>query len=108
MLEPTQASEQGRQPPRLGGLLYHIHRTRLFGPIKQALRGKHCENDEAVKSAVKSWLKEQPIQFYEAGVRALVKRWNVDLDRGGDYVEKLKFNPHKISFNLMHFDVFDN
>ncbi|GFR89044.1 histone-lysine n-methyltransferase [Elysia marginata] len=93
MLEPTQASEQERQSTRLGGPLHHIHRTRLigslyhlFGPMKQGLGGKHYENDEKVKNPVKTRLKEQPVQFYEAGKRALVKRWNVALERGGDYV----------------------
>ncbi|GFR73167.1 histone-lysine N-methyltransferase SETMAR [Elysia marginata] len=37
----------------------------LFGPMKQALRGKHYENDEEVKSAVKTWLKEQRIRYYK-------------------------------------------
>ncbi|GFS18061.1 histone-lysine N-methyltransferase SETMAR [Elysia marginata] len=78
----------------------------LFGPMKQGLRGKHFENDEDVKNAVKTCQKEQPIQFYEAGICALVKRWIVALDRGGDYVEKKKFNSHKISFIFMYFDVF--
>ncbi|GFR83317.1 histone-lysine N-methyltransferase SETMAR [Elysia marginata] len=69
--------------PDLASPDYH-----LFGPMQQALRRKHYENDEEVKSAVRTWLKEQPIQFYEAGIRALVKRWNIALERGGDYVEK--------------------
>ncbi|GFS02414.1 histone-lysine N-methyltransferase SETMAR [Elysia marginata] len=82
MLDPIQASEQGRQWLCLGGLLFHIHLYspdlaplyHLFGPMKPGLRGKHYENDEEVKSAVKTWLKEQPIQFYEAGICTLVKR----------------------------------
>ncbi|GFS26998.1 histone-lysine N-methyltransferase SETMAR [Elysia marginata] len=51
----------------------------LFGTLKQGLRGKHYEDDE-VKNAVKTWLKEQPIQFYEAGIHALVKPWNVSVE----------------------------
>ncbi|GFR65691.1 transposase [Elysia marginata] len=46
----------------------------LFGPMKQGLRDKHFQNDEKVKNAVKTWQKEQPIQFYETGISALVKR----------------------------------
>ncbi|GFR90994.1 histone-lysine N-methyltransferase SETMAR [Elysia marginata] len=46
----------------------------LFGHIKQGLRGKHYENDEGVKNAVKKWLKEQSVHFYKAGIHALVKR----------------------------------
>ncbi|GFR80601.1 transposase [Elysia marginata] len=86
--------------PDLAPCDYH-----LFGPVKKGLRDKHNDNEE-VKSAVKTWLKERPIQFYKAGIRALVKRCNTALERGGDYVEKLKFNHHKVIFILMHFDVF--
>lgn len=32
--------------------------------------------------------KEQPIQFYEGGLHALVKPWNVALERGSDLDEK--------------------
>ncbi|GFS16492.1 histone-lysine N-methyltransferase SETMAR [Elysia marginata] len=46
----------------------------LFGSMKQGLRGKHYENDEELKSPVKTWLKEQPIQFYEAAICPLIKR----------------------------------
>ncbi|GFR66881.1 histone-lysine N-methyltransferase SETMAR [Elysia marginata] len=60
----------------------------LFDPIKQDLRGKHNENDEEVKNVVKMWQKEQPKQPYEAGIRVFVKRWNVALERGGDYIKK--------------------
>ncbi|GFR59857.1 histone-lysine N-methyltransferase SETMAR [Elysia marginata] len=35
---------------------YHLFRSMIKG-----LRGKHYENDEEVKKAVKTWLKEQPI-----------------------------------------------
>ncbi|GFR89886.1 histone-lysine N-methyltransferase SETMAR [Elysia marginata] len=48
--------------PDLAPSDYHF-----FVPMKQGLRCKHNENDEEVKSAVKTWLKEQPIQFYKAG-----------------------------------------
>ncbi|GFR60587.1 histone-lysine N-methyltransferase SETMAR [Elysia marginata] len=44
----------------------------LFGPMKQGLRGKHCETGEELKNALKTWLKEQLIQFYETGIHALV------------------------------------
>ncbi|GFS23598.1 histone-lysine N-methyltransferase SETMAR [Elysia marginata] len=60
----------------------------LFCHMKQGLRGKHYENDEEVKNAVKKWLKEQPRHFYKAGIHAFVKRWNVALERGCDCIEK--------------------
>ena len=60
----------------------------LFGPMKEGLRGKHYPSDEEVKSAVKKWLKEQSREFYEAGIHALIRRWNIAVERNGDYVEK--------------------
>lgn len=60
----------------------------LFGAMKEALRGEHYGNDEEVKSAVRNWLRKQPPEFYEAGIHALIRRWNRAIERGGDYVEK--------------------
>ena len=56
--------------------------------MKERLRGKHCASDEEVKTAVKKWLKEQSTEFYEAGIHALTRRWNIASERNGDYVEK--------------------
>lgn len=53
----------------------------LFGSMKQGLRGKHNKVDEEMENAVKTSLKGQPTHFYEAGIHALVKRWNVILER---------------------------
>ena len=49
---------------------------------------KHYENDEEVKTAVRKWLCEQLLEFYEAGIHALFRIWNSAIERGGDYVEK--------------------
>ena len=49
---------------------------------------QHFDDDNEVKRAVKAWLKDQPKQFYEAVIHALVKRWTVAIERGGDYVGK--------------------
>ena len=42
-----------------------------------------------MKTAVMKWLKEQSIEFYEAGKHALIRKWNITIERNGDYVEKL-------------------
>ena len=60
----------------------------LFGHIKLGLRSKHYASDEEVKTAVMKWLKEQSTEFYEAGIDALIQRWNIDIERNSDYVEK--------------------
>ena len=52
-----------------------------------------------MKTAVK-WLKEQSTEFYEAGIHALIQRWNIAIERNGDYVENLGCDPQRTSFIL--------
>ena len=59
----------------------------LFGPFKESLRRQHFSSDEEVKTAVRKWLKTQPVEFYE-GICALVKRWEKAVFKAGDYIEK--------------------
>ena len=40
------------------------------------------------KTAVMKWLKEQSTEFYVAGMHALIRRWNIAIEKNGDYVEK--------------------
>ena len=47
----------------------------LFGCLKESLREQHFSSDEEVKTAVKKWLKTQPVEFCNEGICALVKRW---------------------------------
>ena len=56
--------------------------------MKESLRGKHYKNNEEVKTSVEKWLCKQSPEFYEAGIHALIRRWNSTIERGGDYVEK--------------------
>ena len=56
--------------------------------MKEGLRDKHYASNEEVKTAVKKWHKEQSTEFYEAGIHALIQRWNIAIERNGDYVEK--------------------
>ena len=69
------------QPP------YSLSDYHLFGAMKEALRGDYYGNDEEVKT-VKNWRREQPAEFYEVEIHALIRRWNVALQRGGGYVER--------------------
>ena len=59
-----------------------------FGPLREGLRGKHYACDGEVKTSVMKWLKEQSTEFYEAGIYALIHRWNITIERNGDIVEK--------------------
>ena len=46
----------------------------LFWPLKESLKGRHFSSDEKVKTAVRKWLKTQPVEFYNEEICALVKR----------------------------------
>ena len=60
----------------------------LFGLIKEGLWGNRYGSDNEVKTAVLYWLRHQPAEVHNTGTHALVHRWTVALERGGDYVEK--------------------
>jgi histone-lysine N-methyltransferase SETMAR len=60
---------------------------RLFGPMKDALRGTRFEDEERVIRAVSTWLREQETSWYREGMHALVSRLRKAVDVDGDYVE---------------------
>ncbi|PSN49663.1 Mariner Mos1 transposase, partial [Blattella germanica] len=60
---------------------------RLFGPLKEAIRGKRYDNDEQVLGDVRTWLRERPVKWYRAGIHALTKTCHKAIDLNGDYVE---------------------
>ena len=60
----------------------------LFGPLKESLRGRHFSSDKEVKTAVRKWLKTQPVEFYNEEICPLVKKWEKAVQKEGDYIEK--------------------
>ena len=60
----------------------------LFGPLKNALRGRRFSTEKDVREAVHKWLHDQTKTFLE-GIRKLVDRWTKRVEKG-DYVEKLR------------------
>ena len=60
----------------------------LFLQLKKHLKGNHYDSDEEVVEAVRQWCREQSPEFFADGIRQLVRRWQLCVDRGGDYVEK--------------------
>ena len=50
---------------------YDFH---LFGPLKEGLQGQYFSSDEEIKTAVGKWLKMQPVELYNEGICALVKK----------------------------------
>ncbi|PNF22656.1 hypothetical protein B7P43_G07101 [Cryptotermes secundus] len=56
----------------------------LFGPLKDALRGRRFSTDE---EAVQKRLRDQTNSFFLEGIRKLVERWTKCIEKEGDYVE---------------------
>jgi hypothetical protein len=60
----------------------------MFGPMKEALRGRRSSSDEEVNGTVQNWLKTEPKTLFSYGIKKLMKRWNRCVEVEGDYVEK--------------------
>ena len=68
------------------------------------MKGNHYGSDEEVVAAVRQWCREQSPEFFADGIRQLVRRWQLCVDRDGDYVEKINMRcvAEVSSFNLMY------
>jgi hypothetical protein len=53
----------------------------LFGPLKDALRGRRFTSDQEVREAVHAWLTAQPKTFFSEGIRKLVQRWTKCIEK---------------------------
>jgi hypothetical protein len=61
----------------------------MFGPMKEALRGRRFSSDEEVTGAVQNWLKKQSKNFFFSdGIRKLMKSWNRCVEVEMNYIEK--------------------
>ena len=58
----------------------------MFGPLKDYLRGQKFEDDDAVKSAVKAWIRQCIPELFENGFISWQNRWQKCVARNGDYV----------------------
>ena len=56
----------------------------LFGTLKESLRRQHLSSDKEMKTAVRKWLKTQPVEFYDEGICAVVKRWETAIRKAAD------------------------
>ena len=60
----------------------------LFGPLKDFLRGQKFNDDDEVKTAVRSWIRQCEADFFAAGFAQWKTRWDKCVARNGDYIEK--------------------
>jgi hypothetical protein len=61
---------------------------RLFGPLKEHLRGQKFADGNEVMEAVQSSLKVTPYNFFLEGIRKLMDRWTKCVAKQGDCMEK--------------------
>lgn len=61
----------------------------LFGPMKDSLRGQKFPDEKSLRSALKTWIKGQPKEWFESGLKKLPERWHKCVITDGDYVEKV-------------------
>ncbi|GFN76069.1 histone-lysine N-methyltransferase SETMAR [Plakobranchus ocellatus] len=60
----------------------------LFPQLKKYLKGHRYDNDEEVIADVHRLCHGHSSEFFAFGLRNLVKRWRLCVDRDGEYVEK--------------------
>lgn len=60
----------------------------LFPELKRHLGGKRFENEDELKREVEQWLTEMAAEWYDAGLKKLLPRYQKCLEKDGDYVEK--------------------
>lgn len=60
----------------------------LFGPLKDNLKGQKFDDDEAVKVAVRAWVRQCSPEFFTSGFDNWRNRWSKCVARHGGYVEK--------------------
>lgn len=49
--------------------------------------GTKSGGDEEVKTGVRKWLHQQPVEFYEARIYTFIHRCNTAVERRGEYVK---------------------
>ena len=60
----------------------------LFPQLKQHLGGRRFANEENLKEEVQTWLTSLAAEWYDAGLKKLLPRYQKCFEIQGDYVEK--------------------
>ena len=68
----------------------------LFPVMKKPLRGRKFSDLDNLKTEIKRWCRNQPTEFYAAGLRKLQERYDKCVRLQGNYIEKCDF---KIDFD---------
>jgi hypothetical protein len=66
------------------------HQIPLFGPLKDALRGRRFADDDEMKHSVRQELQGFGKKFYATGIERLMqRRKETCVDNEGDFVEEI-------------------
>jgi hypothetical protein len=57
---------------------------RLFGPVRDALRGRHFVDDNELKQSFRDELQSGGRAFYSTGIQRLTQHWQKFVENGGD------------------------
>jgi hypothetical protein len=60
----------------------------IFGPLRDALRGRRFADDDELKHSVRDELRRFGKVSYTTGIQRLTQRWNMCVDNEGEFVEK--------------------
>jgi len=60
----------------------------LFRSLKNYLRDRRFQNRADVENEVATFLGSQPMEFYYRGLKNLAKRWQIVIDKNGEYIVK--------------------
>jgi histone-lysine N-methyltransferase SETMAR len=58
----------------------------LFRSLQHFLNGKIFNNIEDIKIALSGYFASKPPEFYEMGIRKLPERWDIVVEKDGDYI----------------------
>jgi hypothetical protein len=61
---------------------------RLFGPVKDALRGRHFADDNELAQSFRDVLRSRGREFYNPGIQRLAQNLKKCVENDGNFVEK--------------------
>lgn len=69
--------------------------TSTFLKMKERLKCQHFNSEDEMKTAIRRWCREKPLDFFFNCFVWLAIRWRTCMERGGDYIEKLTVHYHR-------------
>ena len=67
--------------PKLSPCNFHV-----FGPLKEALKGRRFTDNDKVQETVEEWFRTQPKTSFADGIHRLMDQWDTCFNQQGVYV----------------------